>query len=229
MKLRSRFLGAWREWRGFLLFVSLMLVFRSSFATMYYVPTASMQPTIVEGDRVFVNKLAYDFKLPFTLHSVARWADPQRGDVVVLLSPADGVRLIKRVVGVPGDTLELRRDQLYVNGSAVAYLPPADGEAAALPPVERDAALFFRERLDDRVHAVMFLPARAAMRSFGPVWIPAGQYFVMGDNRDDSRDSRYIGLIPRTAIVGRATAIVFSLDPGRHYLPRSGRLFRPLD
>ena len=225
----GRLLKAWREWRGLLLFGLLMLVFRSSFANWYVVPTGSMKPTIVEGDRVFVNELAYDVKLPFSARSVARRADPKRGDIVVLFSPQDGKRLIKRVIGLPGDTLSLLHDQLYINGAAVAYLPAMDGEGSELPATERDDALFFQERLGDKLHAVMYLPARAALRTFGPVQVPADEYFVMGDNRDDSQDSRFIGFIPRAAIVGRATAIAFSLDPGRHYLPRSRRWFTALE
>jgi signal peptidase I len=226
---RSRLLQAWREWRGLLLFGLLMLVFRSSFANWYVVPTGSMKPTIVEGDRVFVNELAYDFKVPFTMHSVAHWADPQRGDIVVLFSPQDGKRLIKRVIGLPGDTLSLLHDQLYINGIAAAYLPATTGEGSELPAAERDDALFFRERLGDKLHAVMYLPARAALRTFGPVQVPADEYFVMGDNRDDSDDSRFIGFIPRAAIVGQATAIAFSLNPDRYYLPRNGRWLKALD
>jgi signal peptidase I len=229
MNPRAKLLNAWREWRGLLLFGLLMIVFRSSFANWYVVPTGSMKPTIVEGDRVFVNELAYDFKLPFTQHSVVRRAGPKRGDIVVLFSPQDGVRLIKRVVGVPGDTLALLHDQLYINGVPVTYLPPAKGEGSELPAGERDAALFFRERLDGRLHAVMYLPARGALRTYGPVQVPADEYFVMGDNRDDSKDSRFIGFIPRAAVVGQATAIAFSLDPDRYYLPRSGRWFTVLE
>lgn len=220
--------GFWREWRGLIIFAVLMLSFRSSFATIYNVPTGSMKPTVVEGDRVFVNQMAYDLRLPFTNHSLVHRADPQRGDIVVLYSPADGLRLIKRVIGLPGDTLAMRGERLYVNGAAVAYLPPADGEARALPAEESSQALFFREALGGQEHAVMFLRGRPALRSFGPLKVPAGDYFVMGDNRDDSKDSRYIGFIPRAAIAGRATAVAFSLDPDHWYRPRGDRLFSPL-
>jgi signal peptidase I len=229
MRLRKMLIGFWSEWRGFLLFILLMLVFRSSFATMYYIPSASMKPTIVEGDRVIVNELAYGFKLPFTMHSVADWAGPARGDIVVLLSPQGGTRLIKRVIGIPGDTIASLHDRLYINGTAVSYFPPSDGEGDDMPVSERSEALFYRELLGQRLHAVMFLPDRPALRSFAPLRIPADEYFVMGDNRDNSKDSRFIGLIPRTAIIGRAIAIPFSLDPAHYYSPRTGRLFTSLD
>jgi signal peptidase I len=88
--------------------------------------------------------------------------------------------------------------------------------------------VFKQEDLSGHVHAVMFDPGRPAMRDFGPVTVPAGEYFVMGDNRDDSKDSRYIGFIPERAISGRAFAIWYSLDPSRHYLPRLGRTLQSL-
>lgn len=229
MTPRERLRRLWREWRGLVIFAALMLCFRSSFADWYTVPTGSMKPTVVEGDRVFVNKLAYELRLPFSRYSLAHWGDPRRGDIVVLYSPEDGMRLVKRVIGLPGDTLAMRGERLYVNGTAVAYLPATDGEGTDLPVDERSHALFFREQLGGRLHAVMFLPERPALRSFDPLRVPAGEYFVMGDNRDNSKDSRYIGFIPRDAIVGRATAVAFSLDPGHWYRPRGDRLFSPLE
>jgi len=223
---RERFWGIWKEWRGTLLFLLLMCAFRSSFADIYNVPTGSMKPTVVEGDRVLTDKRAYDLRLPFT--SVVLWhrAEPQRGDIVVLYSPEDGTRLLKRVVAVPGDVVAMRDETVIIDGKPMATLPPTAGEGAALP----DAAsyVFKQEDLTGHRHAVMYDPGRSALRSFGPLTVPAGEYFVMGDNRDDSKDSRYIGFIPASAIAGRAFAVGYSLDPARHYLPRLARSFQPL-
>src|SRR3954466_10033334 len=94
---------------------------RSSLADWNDVPTGSMKPTILEGDRVFVNKLAYDLKVPFTTLHIAEWSAPRRGDIVVFYSPKDGRRLVKRAVGLPGDMIELRDDQLFINSEAVEY------------------------------------------------------------------------------------------------------------
>src|SRR5213593_920316 len=107
-------------------FLAMLLVIsslRSALADWNDVPTGSMKPTIEEGDRVVVNKLAYDLKIPFTMIEVAKWGDPKRGDIVVLFSPVDGVRLVKRVVAVPGDRIEMRENQLFVNGRAASWKP----------------------------------------------------------------------------------------------------------
>src|SRR5712671_1022116 len=101
--MKRRLVGLWREYRGFALFVVLMVVFRSSLADWNTVPTGSMKPTILEGDRIWVNKLAYDLRLPLTGVSLYRLADPQRGDIVVFDSKAADTRLVKRVIGLPGD------------------------------------------------------------------------------------------------------------------------------
>ena len=108
----SILLVLWREYRGFALFILLMIVFRSALADWNTVPTGSMKPTIVEGDRIFVNKLAYDLKIPLTSISVHEFADPKRGDVVVFDSKAADTRLVKRVIGLPGDLVEMRDNRL---------------------------------------------------------------------------------------------------------------------
>src|SRR5215210_4682828 len=116
-----------RQARPFVFVVLIVLSFRSSIADWNDVPTGSMKPTILEGDRIFVNKLAYDLKVPFTTWHLAQWDNPRRGEVVVFYSPQDGVRLVKRVIGEPGDVIELRNNQLFVNGQAADYgsLDPA--------------------------------------------------------------------------------------------------------
>jgi signal peptidase I len=202
---------------------------RSSLADWNDVPSGSMKPTILEGDRVFVNKLAYDLKVPFTTWHLAEWSNPQRGDVVVFYSPHDEVRLVKRVVGVPGDTVELRNDQLVINGKPMEYGPLGVEVSGQLSEGERQQSLFATEKLTGHSHAVMAIPGVAAKRSFGPVQVPEGQYFMMGDNRDNSFDSRYYGTVERRRIVGRATEVVLSVDRGHSWLPRKQRFFRALD
>src|SRR5438045_2439092 len=115
---------------------------RSSLADWNDVPTGSMKPTILEGDRVFVNKLAYDLKVPFTTWHIAEWSQPRRGDIVVFYSPHDGKRLVKRVIGLPGDTLELRNDALVLNGEPVQYKPIADELLRDVAPADRARSLF---------------------------------------------------------------------------------------
>jgi len=220
-----------REYRGMILFLGLMFIFRSACADWMTVPTGSMNPTIIEGDRILVDKHAYGWRIPFTMTRITQGDDPQRGEIAVFYSPADGIRLVKRVIGVPGDVLELRNDVLFINGRAMHYSANQTdyllSEATA-----QQSHLFFTEALQssDHVtnHTVMVLPDRAAMRNFGPMTVTAGHYFMMGDNRDNSGDSRYFGLVPRESFVGRANKIVASLNPDHWYLPRINRIWEPL-
>lgn len=225
--MNPRLTAVMKEWRGTALFLLLMVAFRSSFADIYQVPTGSMKPTVVEGDRVLTDKMAYDLRVPFTNLVLWHRSDPRRGDIVTLYSPEDDMRLLKRVVGVPGDVVALHDDVLYINGVAQADLPPVAREGADLP--DAAAYVFKQENLAGHVHAVMFDPGRPALRNFAPVTVPAGEYFVMGDNRDNSKDSRYIGFIEERAISGRAFAVWYSLDPAHHYLPRLGRSLQALN
>jgi signal peptidase I len=181
-----------------------------------------MKPTIMEGDMVYVNKLAYDLRVPFTSLRLARWADPKVGDVVVCFSPEDSTRLVKRVVAGPGDRIELRNEILYLNGVAQGY------RAADVTPFLRDIfedtqPLLATEALAGRNHFVMALPHRAALRSFGPLIVPEGRYFVMGDSRDNSHDSRYFGTVARSDIIGRAPRVLVSFSLSRYLLPRFDR------
>jgi len=213
--------------KGFFIFMLGMLMFRSALADWNDVPTGSMQPTIQIGDRILVDKAAYDIRVPFTHFSLIHLADPQRGDIVVLDSHAANEKLVKRVVGVPGDVIAMRDNVLYVNGSAARYAPAT---VAGIHDDLQDPARYEVERVGGMQHLVrlsLYRPSGA--RDFGPVTVPAGEYLLLGDNRDNSMDSRYFGFFPRTEIVGRSRYVALSLDPDRHYLPRVRRLGAPLD
>jgi signal peptidase I len=188
-----------------------------------------MNPTILEGDVVWVNKLAYSLRAPLTLSHLVQWADPQRGDIVVVLSPQDGTRLVKRVVGVPGDTIGMTASRLILNGRPVEYTPPEADYAATIARMLRPRAHFAEENLGGVTHAVMGLAGRVgAPRDFEPVVVPTGRYFLMGDSRDNSHDSRAYGFAAREAILGRAEGVLVSLDINDSYLPRFGRFFTRL-
>jgi signal peptidase I len=188
-----------------------------------------MKPTILEGDRILINKLAYDLKVPFTTWHLAEWSSPGRGDVVVCYSPHDGTRLVKRVVGLPGDVVELSDSRLIINGNPVHYAPLAAEIAVQIAEPERQHSVFATEQLPGHPHAVMATPSLPAKRTFNPFQVPSGNYFVMGDNRDNSFDSRYFGTVERSQIVGQATHVVLSLDKTRYWLPRASRFLTPLD
>jgi len=208
----------WRESGGFIVFVVLMVLFRSAVADWNEVPTGSMKPTIVEGDRILVNKLAYDWHIPLTHVSLRRTGEPKRGDIVVFDSTAAGKRLVKRVIGLPGETVEMRNNRLWINGAPARY------GAAEL----RDGAIFATETWGAMRHRIRLLPIAGPLASFAPVRVPSGHYLVLGDNRDESADSRVIGFVPRAEIVGRSRRVVLSLDYDHYYLPRGGRFFERL-
>jgi signal peptidase I len=218
---RSR-AGLWwrKEIRPLVILALILFSLRSSLADWNDVPTGSMKPTILEGDRVFVNKLAYDLKVPFTTRHIAEWSNPQRGDIVVFFSPHDGKRLVKRVIGLPGDSIELRNNVLVLNGQPVEYEPLAKEFLPDLAPADREGRVFATEQLPGQTHAVAGNPAVPARRSFAPYRVPEGHYFMMGDNRDDSFDSRYYGPVKRKQIVGRAMSVVLSFDKQNYWLPR---------
>jgi len=219
-----------REWVAPIVIVlTVCSAFRSAVADWNDVPTGSMKPTILEGDRILVNKLAYDLRVPFTDWRIADWGDPARGDIVICFSPANGDRLVKRVVAVPGDTVAMLNNQLVINGEMVAFAAPADAKVAAIPPSEQPRHRFATELLADHPHAIMITPQIPALRSFGPISVPPSQYFVMGDNRDQSADSRFFGLVSERQIVGRSSRVAFSLDRDNWYLPRWGRFLHKMD
>ncbi|MGC3958820.1 MAG: signal peptidase I [Verrucomicrobiota bacterium] len=226
---RTRAHRYWKkEIRPLLILALILFSIRSSLADWNDVPSGSMRPTIIEGDRIFVNKLAYDLKVPFTTWHIAEWSNPQRGDIAVFFSPYDGKRLVKRVIGLPGDTIELRNNQLVLNGAAVEYQPIAEELLRDIPESQRAGRTFASEKLPGQTHAVGGAPAAPAPRTFAPIVVPQGEYFMMGDNRDDSFDSRFWGTVKREKIVGRATAVVLSFDKSRYWLPRWGRSFTSL-
>lgn len=209
-----------------ILFLMILIVssLRSALADWNDVPTPSMKPTIQVGDRVVVNKLAYDLKIPFTRIAVAKWGDPERGDIVVLFSPHGGTRLVKRVVGLPGDEVAMIENQLFINGRPVPWSPPSTVST------EQGDAIVVDEQLGTRTHKVMLMPqlALGSYRSYPMHVVPAGHYFVLGDNRDNSNDSRAFGFIERKRIVGRAFAVAFSLDRANYFVPRFDRFFEAL-
>jgi len=216
--------------RSLVLIILVMMPLRSAVADWNWVPTGSMKPTILEGDMVFVNKLAYDLKVPFTLTRLAEWRTPKHEDIVVFFSPHDSVRLVKRVVGCPGDRIELRNNVVYRNGESLASEPKKMRPQGSLAPeiFEDSQPLLSKERGETQSHWTLTLPNRAAMRNFGPIVVPDGQYFMMGDSRDNSHDSRFFGCVDQKLIVGKAEGILLSVDKNRTLLPRIGRFLTSL-
>ena len=228
--MKSKLLGIWTEYKSLFTFLVIMVLFRSAIADWNQVPTGSMKPTILEGDRVVVNKLAYDLKIPFTSWQIQRWSDPVRGEIVTFYSPNDEKLLIKRVIGTPGDVIAMRNNQLFINETPASYGELDNEIILQLDLYQQHSHAFFVEEIDKKKHAVMMRPAEPNhYNSFGPVEVPKGQYLMLGDNRDNSHDSRAIGLITRNRITGRAHTVAFSVDYKDYFLPRIDRFIRPLD
>ena len=161
-----------KENKGFILFIVLMVVFRSAIADWNDVPTGSMKPTIVEGDRILVDKLAYDIRLPFSKVSLKKLSDPMVGDIIIFDSKAADKRLVKRVVGVPGDTVAMINNRLIINGKALDYQMVSSS-------FENQEKI---ETLGGITHKIYTHSLGSQLSNFPMVTIPQGQYLALGDN-----------------------------------------------
>lgn len=192
------------------------------------VSSTSMEPTILEGDKVVVNKLAYGVRLPFGDEPFWEWSEPARGEIVVFRSPIDGRLVLKRVIGMPGDRIRMYRNLLFVNGRRVHYPRPRYVSGELNTGLLGNRPRLEYETIGNVTHLVKLTPGVRAPNSFGTVIVPAGEYFVMGDNRDLSMDSRVYGFISGDAVVGRVNQVAISLNPESGFAPRWERFFYPL-
>lgn len=196
--------------RSFFPVLLVVLVLRSFVAEPFRIPSGSMMPTLEVGDFILVNKFAYGIRLPVLRTEILPLGEPKRGDVVVFKYPQNPeIDYIKRIIGIPGDRIRYQNKQLFINEQPVEKWPqgiyPGDG------PLQRmSGALLFEEKLSGITHTI--LERKAAKGPEGEVLVPEGYYFVMGDNRDNSNDSRYWGFVPRENMVGRAMFIWMHFD-----------------
>jgi signal peptidase I len=205
--------------RALALCVLAVLVVRSFFFEPFKIPSSSMVPTLRIGDHIFVSKFSFGLSLPFTKIELIRWGEPKRGDIIVFLFPRDeSLHYIKRVVGIPGDLVEFKGKDVIINGESVSKDPVTDPAVVEEVVGEKDFnGELFKERIGDVVHYAKY-SARTAYefsRNSAPQAVPEDQYFVVGDNRDDSYDSRSWGFVPRENIKGKAQVIWMSLDQGQ--------------
>ncbi len=212
-----------RENKGFIVFLLTLGVFRTAIADWNPIPSASMHPNLLEGDVVFVNRVAYDLKVPLTDISLRQLGEPQRGDIVTFSSPKDGTRLIKRVAALPGDRVEIRNERLVINGKPSEYAVLGNA-VEHIEQVGDLQALQLQEHNASASYSIQVLPQVDARRDFGPVTVPAGSYLMLGDNRNNSHDSRYIGFVPRELLIGRAERILVSADILGNWKPRTERI-----
>lgn len=182
--------------------VLMALFFRQFVIQAFRIPSSSMESTLLVGDFLFVNKFLYGAQIPLTNWRLPAIRQPERGDIIVFKSPTDGRDFIKRCVAVAGDTVELRRKTLYINGE---------------PQHET-----FTQHTDRTMHS----RAQGPRDSMGPIVVPGGHIFMLGDNRDNSHDSRFWGALPIDHVRGKAMFIYFSIDTSRGFVPPHLRLTR---
>ena len=199
--------------RSFFPVLIFVLIIRSFIFEPFRIPSGSMKPTLVVGDFIFVKKFSYGLRLPVTETKIIETGHPERGDVVVFRLPSNpSINYIKRVIGLPGDEISFERQRLTINGKLMDL--SANGEVFEQAPV-------YIEDLDGRVHQTLIHdPGRS--KQDGVYIIPEGQYFFMGDNRDRSKDSRYIGAIDEKYLVGEAVRVWMHFVPWE--MPDWGRI-----
>ncbi|HEX9584301.1 MAG TPA: signal peptidase I [Gammaproteobacteria bacterium] len=198
--------------RSFFPIFLIVLVLRSFVAEPFRIPSGSMMPTLLIGDFILVNKFTYGIRLPVIDNKIFELNAPARGDVIVFRSPEDpATPFIKRVVGVPGDHIAYYNKILYINGEAAEQetVGKYQGIGSGL---SMSGASLRLENLDGRVHRILVQPGVPTLE--GTMIIPDGHYFVLGDNRDNSRDSRFWGTVPDELLIGRAFMIWMNWDWG---------------
>lgn len=209
-----------RFWENFKALLSALLFFiflRTFIIEAYRIPSGSMVPTLLVGDWLFVNKLVYGPHIPFTNSNLPGYKDPQRGDVVVFKSPTQidqpwdpNPTLVKLLVGQPGDTLYMRKGVLYLNGAVSKLNFPPSSEDQVFDT--EDPLFEWQKRFQLASSRFGAAPAKPSHDNWGPIVIPPGHYFMMGDSRYNSKDSRYWGLVPRENVRGQPMFVYYAYN-----------------
>ncbi|MCD6378928.1 signal peptidase I [bacterium] len=199
-------IGIWENFKQFFIAIILALIIKTSIVEAYKIPSASMEDTLLVGDFLLANKFVYGARLPLVGWQLPAISEPQPGDVVIFIYPRDGItKYIKRCVGGPGDTILVRDKELYVNGKL--FKNPQ-----------------FAKHIDTTINGNQIIQPRRSggldsRDNFGPFVVPKDRYFMMGDNRDNSHDSRFWGTVPKELVLGEAMIIHWSWNDSNYPSP----------
>lgn len=199
-----------REFRALLLFIVLLLFFRTAYADWSPVPTSSMEPTIFPGDVVWIDKTSFGPSLPFLNKRIFTWGYPQRGDIITFIPPHEDILYVKRVMAVPGDSIRIEGNNIFVNGQRLAQSDVNSG----------DVDMVGTETIGEIRHTYKISKARGVPYYGRTVVVPEHKYFVMGDFRNNSADSRYWGFVDENKIMGKVSAVAVSFSSERQGLSR---------
>lgn len=205
-----------RENRALFLLLLLFMIFRTSYADWHPVPSGSMEPTLLPGDVVWVDKTRFGPTVPFLNRQLFNWGSPGRGDVITFIPPHTDVLYVKRVIGIPGDRIRIEGPRIYINDRLLEQQPTAIGETTMVGT----------EWIDGHAHAFQLTRGLKLPYIGRTLVIPSGKYFVMGDHRNNSEDSRYWGFVDQSQIMGKVTRIAVSFASER---PWSDRMALPVE
>ena len=207
----------WEQFKSIAGAVAIFLFIRAFFVEAYRIPSGSMIPALLINDWLFVNKLVYGPNIPFTRINLPGYSEPKRGEIVVFKSPYQidqpedpTPTLVKRLIGMPGDTIYMRNAMVYINGIAQRQGYGAASEPG--DPNEVSPLYEWQKKFTLGTNRFGAAPSQPTHDNWGPLVIPAGHYFMMGDNRYSSKDSRYWGLVPRKNIRGRPMFVYYSFN-----------------
>lgn len=199
-----------RGYKSFLLIIFLMMFFRTAYADWSHVPTSSMEPTILPGDVIWISKTSFGPSLPFLNKQLFTWNHPERGDIITFIPPHEDVLYVKRVIGVPGDNIQIEGNTIYIN----------DQRLEQSVKISNDDFILGTENLSGTEHAFKVSRNIRFPHTRENIVVPEGKLFVMGDFRNNSVDSRAWGFVDQKRVTGKVAAIAVSFSGGRDWLAR---------
>ncbi|RUO29564.1 signal peptidase I [Aliidiomarina soli] len=199
-----------KGYKSFLLVIFLMLFFRTAYADWSHVPTSSMEPTILPGDVIWIDKTSFGPSLPYFNKRLFTWDQPERGDIITFIPPHEDVLYVKRVMGVPGDSLYIEDNTIYINNHRLEQSVTHS----------TDDIILGTETLFEAEHAFKVIKGRSFPPSGRRVVVPDGKLFVMGDYRNNSVDSRAWGFVDENRVMGKVSSVAVSFSGERERLAR---------